>query len=146
MQLCASWRHRRHVAHAHWPLTGLAVFPARLFPAGAMAEVKACVFYGSKSHIVPPFNEPSPPACHRGGFRPNYSGPVVERAAKWRHGCSFSRWCSSLGGWTRCQLVSLKFDFTMKWNEMNVLFCNVPVVAALLTSAAFAFVEDLDDT
>lgn len=66
--------------------TRVAVFPACLFPAEAMAEVKACVFYGSKSHIVPPFNEPSPSARPRSVFRPNYSGPVVESAAKWTQG------------------------------------------------------------
>lgn len=39
-----------------------------------------------------------------------------------------------------------KFKFAVKLNEMNLLFRNVPVVASFLTSAVFAFVEDLDDT
>lgn len=63
----------------------VAVFPACLFPAEAMAEVKACVFYGSKSHIVPPFDKPSHSARHRSIYRRNYNGRVVESAAKWTH-------------------------------------------------------------
>lgn len=61
----------------------VAVFPACLFPAEAMAEVKACVFYGSKSHIVPPFIVLSPSARPCSVFRRNYHGAVVESAAKW---------------------------------------------------------------
>lgn len=43
-------------------------------------------------------------------------------------------------------LFKKKIQFTIKWNEMNFLSCNIAVVASFLTSAVFAFVEDLDDT
>lgn len=68
IQLFASWRHRPYVAHAQTlQIREIVEFPA-CFPAEAMAEVKACLFYGGKSCFLSYFNQPPDSTRHYDTF------------------------------------------------------------------------------
>lgn len=67
-QLFASWRQQPYVAHAQTlQLRAIVEFPA-CFPAEAMAEVKACLFFGRKSSFLSLFIETPDSPRHYDAF------------------------------------------------------------------------------
>lgn len=107
MQLFAPWRHRPCVAHAQTLQIRAAVeFPA-CFPAEAMAEVKACLFYGGRSCFLSVSSAGlyvSPQHLWDSRLTPLLAPAELNwRRVSWEGSCSW--WCFSLEGWTRYQLL-----------------------------------------